>query len=607
MNRVGTRWLPALCAAWTLMAMTVGAAPVTPESDSPKADNPVEKARKALDQTRDLDIVDRPLPEAITLLREQTKINFVLDTNTIMAFLGDPNSFAVTVKQKNVKVRTALRTMLSPYHLSYVIVGDSVIVSTEEMALQRQLRQRVSVDLDAVPLGDALKKLARETATNLLIDGKVKKDADTAVSVQLDDVPLETAIRLLSEMAGLKPVRLGNVLYVTSKANAAEIRNDPDLITGQPGGAVQPQPNVPPNFAFPPGAVPVPGIGVAVPGGVAPPPPAVVPEVTPPKDPKEDAPKAPPKDDPPKPAPKEEKTKDEGLSATFVKAPVTEVDKPVEEPAAEKLRKALQKIVSFEIVDQPLEAAVAQLKQQANINLVLDRGAGNGAVEQVMVPGGGIAVIPGQQPVAPQTVTLKAKNMKLRDALKTMLSGHNLAFAIVGDSVYIAPEEAVFQRQLRQPVSLDLDAVSVAKALKQLARETGANLVLDPKLKKESETAVTLQLEDVPLDTAVRLLCESAGLKPVRMGNIVYVTSKANANELRADPELVAPSAAPIQAREELMMRIGGPPAWGGAIFAPAIAPPAAPSVLAAVPDPADKDKQPAPASDKKSSGDGEK
>jgi hypothetical protein len=52
------------------------------------------------------------------------------------------------------------------------------------------------------------------------------------VSIQMDDVPLETAVRLLAETAGLKPVKVGNVLMVTTKATAAAMRSDPDLNEG---------------------------------------------------------------------------------------------------------------------------------------------------------------------------------------------------------------------------------------------------------------------------------------------------------------------------------------------------------------------------------------
>src|SRR5438067_1399862 len=58
---------------------------------------------------------------------------------------------------------------------------------------------------------------------------------------------------------------------------------------------------------------------------------------------------------------------------------------------------------------------------------------------------------------------------------------------------------------------------------------------------KEAKMEVSLQMEDVPLETAVRLLSEMAGLKPVRVGNVLFVTTKANATEMRADPELTQP------------------------------------------------------------------
>jgi hypothetical protein len=114
-----------------------------------------------------------------------------------------------------------------------------------------------------VDLAAALKQLSRETATNLMLDTRVGKEAKTDVSLQMEDVPLETAVRLVSEMAGLKPVKVGNVLFVTTKTLANEMRNDPDL--NQPGANVNPgmMPGVP-GGPFPPGGV-FPG---GVPGGI---------------------------------------------------------------------------------------------------------------------------------------------------------------------------------------------------------------------------------------------------------------------------------------------------------------------------------------------------
>ena len=105
--------------------------------------------------------------------------------------------------------------------------------------MYKQMRQRVSLDFEKEELSSALKKLARETATNMLVDTRAAKEAKLEVTLQMDDVPLETAVRLMSEMAGLKPVRVGNVLFITTKPSANELRADPDLV--QPGGPRSPQ------------------------------------------------------------------------------------------------------------------------------------------------------------------------------------------------------------------------------------------------------------------------------------------------------------------------------------------------------------------------------
>ncbi len=222
------RWLPA--ALVLAFVPAVHAAPAAPVSgNATNAETPAQRIRKALDQVRDVNIENQTLPLAINQLREETKINFVLDQASLMAMNMMPDQLTVNVKLKNVKVRSALRTMLSPYHLTCVVVGETALISTEEMGLYRQLRQHVSVDVEKQPMATCARQLARDTGTNILVDAKVEKEANTPVTIQLDDVPLETAVRLLAEMVGLKPVRVGNVLYVTNKQTAGELRQEPDL------------------------------------------------------------------------------------------------------------------------------------------------------------------------------------------------------------------------------------------------------------------------------------------------------------------------------------------------------------------------------------------
>jgi hypothetical protein len=265
------------------------AAPATSADKASSA--PAEKVRKELDRLISIEIDQQPLALAINQLHEQTRINFVLDRLAIAQIGVDVDQVTVSVRLKEVKVRSALRTILAPFNLTFVVLGDTVLISNEDVASLRQLRQRVNVDLEKVELNKALKGLARETATNLVMDPRVGKEAQAPVTLQMEDVALETAVRLLAEMAGLKAVRVGNALFITTKPIAAEMRADPDLAPSTPMGVPVPDKMI---FVGPGGA---PAAGPA---------PAIVAPAKPADDPTDKAPmkKARTDDDPP---PKEEK------------------------------------------------------------------------------------------------------------------------------------------------------------------------------------------------------------------------------------------------------------------------------------------------------------
>jgi len=244
------------------------AAPGVPDTKE-KAVSPAEKIKKQLDATISLEVTEQSLTLALNQIREHTKINFVIDRFTMQQMGMDPEQMPVNVKLKDVKVRTCLRSVLGPYNLGYAIIGDTILVSTDEMVMLRQMHQRVSIDLEKVDLAKALKQLSRETATNVMLDSRVKeKDTKAEITLQMEDVPLETAVRLVCEMAGLKPVKVGNVLFVTTKVLANEMRADPDLAQpGVPGNPGYPQPGQP---GFPQPNVLVPPPPPNAPGGAAP-------------------------------------------------------------------------------------------------------------------------------------------------------------------------------------------------------------------------------------------------------------------------------------------------------------------------------------------------
>jgi len=200
------------------------------QADEPKkGPSAVDKVRKGLEETISIDLSEQTLGLAISQLREQTKLNFVVDRVAIAQMGYDTEQIQVNVKLKDAKVKSVLRSVLSPYNLSYVILGDTVLISSDPVAMHRQMRQRISLAVDKQELGSALKQLSKDSACNIMIDTRATKDAKNVVSLEAEDIPLETAVRLLCEMAGLKPVRVGNVLFVTTKEIANELRNDPDI------------------------------------------------------------------------------------------------------------------------------------------------------------------------------------------------------------------------------------------------------------------------------------------------------------------------------------------------------------------------------------------
>ena len=228
-----------LTLAWGIAVSCAPAAPVSSEA-KPQVVTPAEKIRQALDKTVSVEIDGQPFHLALNQLKEQFGVNLVLDRFTIQQMGMDPEQFQVNYKAKDVKLRAALRSILGQYNLSYAIVGDSVLVTTDDMAMYRQMRQRVNIDLDAAEFAAAIRQLA----TNLIIDARSAKEAKGAVTLQLEDVPLETAVRLMCETVGLKPVRVGNVMFICSRAAANDLKTDTDFV---PPGAAP----VNPSFADP--------------------------------------------------------------------------------------------------------------------------------------------------------------------------------------------------------------------------------------------------------------------------------------------------------------------------------------------------------------------
>src|SRR5262249_40433120 len=140
---------------------------------------PVERIRKALDQSITLDFSGQSLQEALQHLQEKTGIEFNID-QMALAMMGiniaDNGDQPIVIKSQAGKVATALRKLLNPQQLTYIVFEDSILITATELATNRQMKQRVNLDVDELPLAKALRELSRNYAFNLVIDPNVAKD-----------------------------------------------------------------------------------------------------------------------------------------------------------------------------------------------------------------------------------------------------------------------------------------------------------------------------------------------------------------------------------------------------------------------------------------------
>jgi hypothetical protein len=139
----------------------------------------------------------------------------------------------------------------------------------------------------------------------------------------------------------------------------------------------------------------------------------------------------------------------------------------------------------------------------------------------------------------------------LRKVLERIPSASGAMWFARGDQVEITTQRAYLKEFYpeRFPdgpfpplVSTDFDKKPLEEALKVLATDADANIVLDPRAGDKGKTAITARLALVPLDTAVLLLADMGGLESVHVDGVYYVTTKENAESLRKKLEKPRPT-----------------------------------------------------------------
>jgi hypothetical protein len=206
------------------------------------ADRPADSLAAKLQRPTQFPVIEdknTTLQEVLDMVSD--RYDLIVDVND-MAFkaesLNDVASSQVAQEKplrikKNVPLEHALRVILAriPVESTFLVRRNGIEIMTVSAAgreiwgkdYQGPFLPLVQNTFEKQPLEKVLRELAEESEFNIVLDGRVEDKAKVAVSGRFLNTPLDTAVRLLADMADLKPFLVDNVLYVTSKENAAAL------------------------------------------------------------------------------------------------------------------------------------------------------------------------------------------------------------------------------------------------------------------------------------------------------------------------------------------------------------------------------------------------
>jgi hypothetical protein len=79
---------------------------------------------------------------------------------------------------------------------------------------------------EETPISKALMRVTEQTSFSVIVDSSVKDKVKLSVTAQFNNVPVDTAVRLLANMADLSMVKLDNVFYLTTPEKAKRLREE---------------------------------------------------------------------------------------------------------------------------------------------------------------------------------------------------------------------------------------------------------------------------------------------------------------------------------------------------------------------------------------------
>ncbi len=146
-------------------------------------------------------------------------------------------------KSDRIRLDRLLRTILVrlpiPGGATYVLRRDGIEITTVQTARAQiwgghngPFLPLVQATFEQKPLAEALREMAEQTEYNVVLDNRAGERGKAEVSARFVNTPLDTAVNFVADMVDLRTVLLDNVIYVTTRENAAlmesRLKKDPN-------------------------------------------------------------------------------------------------------------------------------------------------------------------------------------------------------------------------------------------------------------------------------------------------------------------------------------------------------------------------------------------
>jgi hypothetical protein len=219
----------------------VSASPAPDEAAKPAKLEPLSVRLHSLVKFPGVEDAKTTFGDVMGLLADRHSFNWTINEPAFLAEqVEDVRGKPVVEKaplpaMESVRLDTVLRLVLqrvpSQTGATYLVHRDGIEITTQHAAraevwgptYQGPFLPLVNASFEKRPLEDALKDLAEASDFNIVLDTRAGEKARTAVSARFTNAPLDTAVRLLADMAELEPFAQDNVLYVTTRDNAARL------------------------------------------------------------------------------------------------------------------------------------------------------------------------------------------------------------------------------------------------------------------------------------------------------------------------------------------------------------------------------------------------